>query len=69
MLVLSRRSAEEIFRIVATEPAADRAPNPGLPFEHVGTIVATCCIVLAVMRRFHLDQVTLVTSDVDASRT
>ena len=42
-------------------PAADRAPNPGLPFEHVGTIVATCCIVLAVMRRLHLDQVTIVT--------
>jgi len=60
-LALSRRAAEEIFRIVATEPAADRAHNPGLPSEHVGTIVATCCIVLAVMRRLHLDQITLVT--------
>jgi hypothetical protein len=60
-LVLSRQAAEEIFRIVATEPAADRAHNPGLPFEHVGTIVATCCIVLAVMRRLHLDQITLLT--------
>jgi hypothetical protein len=61
-VVLTRQAAEEIFRIVATEQADDRAHNPGLPFEHVETIVATCCIVLAVMRRFHLDQVTLVTS-------
>jgi hypothetical protein len=61
VMVLSRQAAEEIFRIVATEPAADRAHNPGLPFEHVGTIVATCCIVLAVMRRLHLDQITLLT--------
>jgi hypothetical protein len=60
-LALSRGAAEEIFRIVATEALADRAHNPGLPSEHVGTIVATCCIVLAVMRRLHLDQITLVT--------
>jgi exopolyphosphatase/guanosine-5'-triphosphate,3'-diphosphate pyrophosphatase len=56
---LSRAAAEEIFRLVATEPAADRAHNPGLPSRHVGTIVATCCVVLSVMRRFHLDHVVL----------
>ncbi len=54
-------AAEEIFRLVATESAADRAHNPGLPSQHVDTIVATCCVVLSVMRRFHLDQVTLPT--------
>ncbi|MDJ0767734.1 MAG: DUF501 domain-containing protein [Ilumatobacter sp.] len=56
---LHRDDAEEIFRIVATEPAVDRAHNPGLPSRHVETIVATCCIVLALMRRLHLDHVRL----------
>ena len=59
---LARIDAEEIFRIVATETARDRAHNPGLPSVHVETIVATCCIVLAFMRRLHLDRITLVTT-------
>jgi len=58
-VTLARDAAEEIFRIVATEPARDRAFNPGLPSSDVETIVATCSIVLAFMRRLGLDQVTL----------
>lgn len=58
-LRLDRAAAEEVFRMVATESAADRAHNPGLPSAHVDTIVATCCIVVAIMRRFHLDHVVL----------
>lgn len=58
-VTLDRQAAEEIFRIVATEPAGDRAFNPGLPSSDVETIVATCSIVLAFMRRLGLDQVTL----------
>ena len=54
-----RAVAEEVFRLVAIEPAADRAHNPGLPASHVAEIVATCCIVQASMRRLHLDTVTL----------
>ena len=57
--VLPRDAAEEIFRTVATEAARDRAYNPGLPQEHVDSVVAACCIVLTVMRRLHLDQVTI----------
>jgi exopolyphosphatase/guanosine-5'-triphosphate,3'-diphosphate pyrophosphatase len=60
-VALDRHAAEDIFRLVATESAADRAHNPGLPSEHVDTIVATCCVVLSVMRRFRLDTVTLST--------
>ncbi len=56
---LTRDAGEEIFRIVATESASDRAHNPGLPSAHVESIVATCSIVLAVMRRLRLDRVTL----------
>jgi hypothetical protein len=60
-VTLDRAAAEEIFRIVATEPASDRAHNPGLPLADVDHIVATCCIVIATMRRFHLDHVQLMT--------
>jgi hypothetical protein len=56
---LTRESAEEIFRMVATETSSDRMFNPGLPSIHVDSIVATCSIVLAFMRRLHLDRVTL----------
>ena len=55
IVVLERDAAEEIFRIVATDTAADRATHPGLPSAHVDTLVATCCIVLAFMRRLHHD--------------
>ena len=54
---LRRTAAEEVFRTVATEPSADRALNPGLPADAVDTIVAACCIVVALMRHLHLDQI------------
>jgi len=54
-----RATAEEVFRLVATEPEHDRAQNPGLPSEHVDSVIATSCIVQACMRRFHLDAVAL----------
>lgn len=56
---LSRQSAEEIFRMLATETTHDRAANPGLPSAHVDSIVATCGILVAFMRRLRLDRVTL----------
>lgn len=61
--VLPRTAAEEVFRLVATESTRDRADNPGLPSDHVDTIIATSCIVQACMRRFHLDVVRLRTTD------
>jgi exopolyphosphatase / guanosine-5'-triphosphate,3'-diphosphate pyrophosphatase len=54
---LDRAAAEEVFRTVATEASAARALNPGLPSSAVDTIVAACCIVVAVMRHLHLDEV------------
>lgn len=56
---LSRDAAEEVFRLVATEARADRAFNPGLPSRHVGSIVATCVLVVSVMRHLDLPAVTL----------
>lgn len=56
---LDRAAAEDVFRTVATESAADRARNPGLPSDAVGSIVGACCIVVALMRHLHLDAVAL----------
>ncbi len=54
---LARAAAEEVFRALATERRADRLQNPGLDPRRVDTILGTCCLVLAVMRRLHLDRV------------
>ena len=58
-VVLAKPDAEEIFRMLATETARDRAHNPGLASDAVETVVASCCILLAFVRRLHLDEVTL----------
>ena len=60
-VVLARAAGEEIFRIVATDTTSDRAFHPGLPSDHVDTILGTCCIVVAFLRRLHLDHADLVT--------
>jgi exopolyphosphatase/pppGpp-phosphohydrolase len=54
---LRRSDADEVFRIVATEPPSERIHNPGLDAEHLDTIIPTCCIVLGAMRRLGLDEV------------
>jgi len=56
---LRREAAEDVFRTVATESAAERALNPGLPATAVDAIVGACCIVVGIMRHLHLDQVDL----------
>lgn len=60
---LTRHAAEEVFRLVATERSADRASNPGLPSQHVESIVATCVIAVAVLRDLDLPVATLRTED------
>lgn len=60
---IGRDAAEEVFRMVATDTSADRAFHPGLPSGDVDTVVATCCIVLAFLRRLRLDAATLDTVD------
>jgi exopolyphosphatase/guanosine-5'-triphosphate,3'-diphosphate pyrophosphatase len=57
--VLSRDAAEDVFRTLATESHSQRGHNPGLDPLLVGTIVGGCCAVVAVMRRLHLDEVTV----------
>ena len=59
--VLSRDAAEDVFRTVATEPLAQRKSNPGLSAHRADIIVAGCCILVATMRRLHLNEITVST--------
>ena len=63
---LERDAAEDVFRLLATETRAQRLANPGLDPARVDTVVATCCVVLTVMRRLRLDRVTVAGSSVRA---
>lgn len=58
-MILTREAAEDVFRTVATEPLAQRRRNPGLPPDRADIIVAGCCILVASMRRLHLDEITV----------
>jgi exopolyphosphatase/pppGpp-phosphohydrolase len=55
-----RGDIDDVFRTVVVETAAERHSNPGLDDDHVDTIIATCCTVLAIMRRFALIEATFV---------
>jgi hypothetical protein len=57
--VLTREAAEDVFRTLATERQSDRRRNPGLPESQVVAVVAGCCILVAIMRRLHLDEITI----------
>jgi exopolyphosphatase / guanosine-5'-triphosphate,3'-diphosphate pyrophosphatase len=54
-MVLTKEAAEDVFRTVATENAEDRAWNPGLQAERVGTIVGGAAILVAAMRRWRFE--------------
>lgn len=58
---LDRDAAEDVFRTVATESLKERILNPGLPAGRGDIIVAGCCILVATMRRLHLDHLTVST--------
>lgn len=58
---LSRQAVEEVFRTLATEPLADRVHNPGLPRGRADVIVGGCCVLVAIMRTWGIDE--LVVSD------
>jgi exopolyphosphatase/guanosine-5'-triphosphate,3'-diphosphate pyrophosphatase len=59
--VLTRDAAEDVFRTMATETLAQRRQNPGLPSDRADIIVAGCCILVATMRRLHLDEIVVST--------
>jgi exopolyphosphatase/guanosine-5'-triphosphate,3'-diphosphate pyrophosphatase len=61
--VLRRGAVEEVFRTLATEPLSARVHNPGLQPERADIIVGGCCVLVAVMRRLHADE--LIVCDAD----
>jgi exopolyphosphatase/guanosine-5'-triphosphate,3'-diphosphate pyrophosphatase len=62
--VLTHDAAEDVFRTLATEPRADRIHNPGLEEARADVIVAGCCILVAVFRRFGFDEMVVSESDI-----
>lgn len=58
---LTKEAAEDVFRTLATESLVDRQLNPGLPASRADIIVAGCCILVATMRRLHLEEITVST--------
>ncbi len=60
---LRRSDADEVFRTLAMEPVVDRRHNPGLDDGHVESIIATCCMILGVMRRLDLDSIGVTADD------
>jgi exopolyphosphatase/pppGpp-phosphohydrolase len=52
----TRADIDEVFRTLVAESTIDRLANPGLDTDHAGTIIATCCVVLAIMRRLALGE-------------
>jgi exopolyphosphatase/guanosine-5'-triphosphate,3'-diphosphate pyrophosphatase len=56
---LTREAMEDVFRTLATEPAVDRAFNPGLPPGRVGDIVGACIVVVEVLRQLELPSITV----------
>jgi hypothetical protein len=61
-LQLSRDELEDLFRTIATESRADRLHNPALDPARVDSVVASCCVVLGVMRRLHAGSATFAPS-------
>lgn len=57
--VLGRSDADELFRTLVAEPISQRSFNPGLDERYVASIIGTCCVILAVMRRLDLQGIAI----------
>src|SRR3954452_19088649 len=60
---LTKDAAEDVFRTLATESAADRRHNPGLEPGRVDVIVGGAVILVSVLRTFGFDE--MLTSEAD----
>ena len=61
---LTRAAAEEVFRTLALEPAAERRHNPGLEPARVDTIVGGAVVLVAVLRGLELDELLVSEDDI-----
>ncbi|HEV7862709.1 MAG TPA: Ppx/GppA phosphatase family protein [Acidimicrobiia bacterium] len=61
---LTREAAEDVFRTLATERAAERRHNPGLEPARVDVIVGGAAVLVAVMRRWDFDEMIVSEADI-----
>jgi len=61
---LTRAAAEDVFRTLALEPAAERRHNPGLEPGRVDVIVGGLVVLVAVMRVLELDDILVSEADI-----
>lgn len=54
---LQRADADDVFRTLVAEPISERLHNPGLEPDDVESVIGTCCVVLAIMRRLEATSV------------
>jgi exopolyphosphatase/guanosine-5'-triphosphate,3'-diphosphate pyrophosphatase len=61
---LSREAAEDVFRTLATEKAADRRHNPGLEPARVDVIVGGAAVLVAILRHWAFDEMIVSEADI-----
>ena len=61
---LTRAAAEDVFRTLATESAAQRAHNPGLEAGRVDVIVGGAAVLVGIFRVFAFDAMLVSESDI-----
>jgi exopolyphosphatase / guanosine-5'-triphosphate,3'-diphosphate pyrophosphatase len=61
---LTREAAEDVFRTLATEAAADRRHNPGLEAGRVDVIVGGAAVLVAVMRHWSFEEMIVSEADI-----
>ena len=61
---LTRAAAEDVFRTLATEAAADRRHNPGLEAARVAVIVGGAAVLVAVMRHWGFEEMIVSEADI-----
>ena len=61
---LTRAAAEDVFRTLATESAAERAHNPGLEPGRVDVIVGGAIVLVAILRSLGFDEVLVSEADI-----
>ena len=61
---LTRAAAEDVFRTLALETAAQRAHNPGLEPGRVDVIVGGCAVLVGILRVLGFDEVLVSEADI-----
>lgn len=62
--VLTREATEDVFRTLATEPAVQRAHNPGLEPARVDVIVGGLVVLVSILRVLEFDAVLVSEADI-----